>query len=179
MTDDVEVLSRRRGPLGEHRLAASGPDLLMTDEPFRTLVDVRGPVVAPALDHPGVGSHVWQLGPDWWLVDAEPDLRPSLEVELAGELRATLGEGASVVDVSSHRTVFVLSGRDALTVLSHGCSIDLERVAVGGCVQGGLAQTQVAIARAGDSTWRVYPRASFARHLAAWLHDAALEYVHR
>jgi sarcosine oxidase subunit gamma len=75
--------------------------------------------------------------------------------------------------------VFVLSGADALTVLSHGCSIDLERVPVGGCVQGGLAQTQVAIARVSEDVWRVYPRASFARHLAAWLHDAALEYVHR
>ncbi|MET0930293.1 MAG: sarcosine oxidase subunit gamma family protein [Aeromicrobium sp.] len=179
MTDDLGVLARRRGPLGEARLAASGPALLMADEPFRTLVDVRGPVVAPVLDRPGTDGLVWQLGPDWWLVDAEPDLRPSLEVRLAGELRAALGEGASVVDVSSHRTVFVLSGADALTVLTHGCSIDLERVAVGGCVQGGLAQTQVAIARAGDDTWRVYPRASFARHLAAWLHDAALEYVHR
>ncbi|MET0450184.1 MAG: sarcosine oxidase subunit gamma family protein [Aeromicrobium sp.] len=174
MTDDLGVLARRRGPLGERRLAATGPELLMTDEPFRTLVDVRGPVVAPATD-----AHVWQLGPDWWLVDAAPDPEPSLEASLAGDLRAALGEGASVVDVSSHRTVFVLSGADALTVLSHGCSIDLERVPVGGCVQGGLAQTQVAIARVDDDTWRVYPRASFARHLAAWLHDAALEYVHR
>lgn len=174
MTDDLGVLARRRGPLGEQRLAASGPDLLMTDEPFRTLLDVRGPGVSPVVD-----AHVWQLGPDWWLVDAEPEDRPVLEAGLAGDLRAALGERASVVDVSSHRTVFVLSGADALTVLSHGCSIDLERVAVGGCVQGGLAQTQVAIGRVTGDVWRVYPRASFARHLAAWLHDAALEYVHR
>ena len=179
MTDDVDVLSRRRGPLGAGRLEASGPALEMADEPFRTLVDVRGPRVAPTLDGAGGDGWVWPLGPDWWLVDAEPDVVPSLEVRLAAELRAALGEGASVVDVSSHRTVFVLSGADALTVLSHGCSIDLERVAVGGCVQGGLAQTQVAIGRAGAELWRVYPRASFARHLAAWLHDAALEYVHR
>ena len=171
MTDDV--LARRRGPLGERRLAAAGPDLLMTDEPFRTLLDVRGPVVAPVVD-----AHVWQLGPDWWLVDASPEDEPALEARLAGTLRSSLGESSSVVDVSSHRTVFVLSGADALTVLSHGCSIDLERVPVGGCVQGGLAQTQVAIARVADDVWRVYPRASFARHLAAWLHDAALEYVH-
>lgn len=179
MTDDVDVLNRRRGPLGAGRLEASGPALLMGDEPFRTLVDVRGPLLPPTLDGPGDDGWVWQLGPDWWLVDAVPDVVPSLEVRLAGELRAALGDRASVVDVSSHRTVFVLAGAGAVTVLSHGCSIDLERVPVGGCVQGGLAQTQVAIGRAGDELWRVYPRASFARHLAAWLHDAALEYVHR
>ncbi|MET1038492.1 MAG: sarcosine oxidase subunit gamma family protein [Aeromicrobium sp.] len=171
MTDDV--LTLRRGPLGAERLSASGPALEITDEPFRTILDVRGGDAVPVAD-----AHVWRLGPDWWLVDAVPDDVPALEAPLAAELRAVLGDGVSVVDVSSHRTVFVLSGPDALTVLSHGCSIDLERVAVGGCVQGGLAQTQVAIGRVADDVWRVYPRASFARHLSAWLHDAALEYLH-
>jgi sarcosine oxidase subunit gamma len=169
----VDAMATRRGPLGAERLAVSGPALEMYDEPFRTLVDVRGASAAPR-----AGGETWQLGPDWWLVDAEPEATPALEAALAVGLRAELGDGASVVDVSSHRTVFVLEGVDALTVLSHGCSIDLERVPVGGCVQGMLAQAQVAIGRT-PTGWRVYPRASFARHLATWLTDAAVEYTHR
>ncbi|MBC7631183.1 MAG: sarcosine oxidase subunit gamma [Flavobacterium sp.] len=166
-------MAMRRSPLGAARLAVSGPDLELYDVPFRTLIDVRGGAGAAVAD-----AHVWQLGPDWWLVDAEPDSAPALEAALVAELRSVVGAGCSVVDVSSHRTVFVLSGSDALMVLSYGCSIDLESVAVGGCVQGALAQTQVAIGRVAQDEWRVYPRASFARHLAAWLTDAAVEHAH-
>ena len=169
----VDVMAMRRGPLGSSGLSVSGAALELYDVPFRTLVDVRGGVAAPVVD-----GHAGQLGPDWWLVDAEPEVSPALEAVLAAELRSVLGADVSVVDVSSHRTVFVLTGSDALTVMSHGCSIDLERVALGGCVQGALAQTQVAIGRVAEQEWRVYPRASFARHLAAWLTDAAVEYIH-
>jgi sarcosine oxidase, subunit gamma len=61
-------------------------------------------------------------------------------------------------------------------VLAHGCPVDLEVVAVGDAVQGVLAGCQVVLGRVDDG-WRCYVRASYARHLAAWLTDAATPYV--
>ncbi|MFY0405964.1 sarcosine oxidase subunit gamma [Solicola sp. PLA-1-18] len=170
----AEALALREGPLGGERLDVHGPAPRIVDEPFRTLVDVRGADVAPVVD----GAHTWQLGPRWWLVDAPDAGVVALESPLAASLRAE-HPGCSVVDVSSLRTVFVLTGADARAVLAHGCSLDLDPrvVPVGGCVQGMLAQTQVSIGRTDEDALRVHVRASFARHLAAWLRDAAVEYL--
>ncbi|MDO9378005.1 MAG: sarcosine oxidase subunit gamma family protein [Nocardioidaceae bacterium] len=170
----AEVLALREGPLGTERLDVSGPALTIVDEPFRTLVDVRGTTTAPVVD----GAWTWRLGPDWWLVDAPASDAVALESPVATSLRSAL-PGASVVDVSSLRTVFVLTGPDARAVLAHGCSLDLDPrvLPVGACVQGMLAQAQVSIGRTDADALRLHVRASFARHLAAWLRDASVEYL--
>lgn len=168
----ADVLALRRSPLGDPPLDVRGPRLHLRELAFRTLLELRGPTGRPAV---GPDEHVWPLGPGWWLVDGKPDAAPALESPRAAAWRAALGPGAGVVDVSCHRTTFALSGPDALLVLSHGCSIDLERVPVGQGVQGVLAHAQVVLGRVGQDDWRIHPRASFARHLAAWLVDAAAE----
>ena len=172
----ADVLSLRRSPLAGTSFGVAAPALTMAERAFRSLVEVRGDVVPDPGADPSVGDlHVWRLGPAWWLVDGPPADRPGLEVPLAAELRAAGGTRA--VDVSAQRTTLELAGAAATTVLAHGCSIDLERVPVDGCVQGMLAGCQVAIGRVAAEEWRVYVRAAFARHLAAWLTDAAREYT--
>lgn len=157
-----------RSPLHGVGFGVATPALTMTEDPFRSLVEVR------TAQAPGLGDHVWRLGPDWWLVDGPPPDGPALEVPLAAQLR---GPGAAATDVSAHRTTLALTGPQAATLVAHGCPIDLSVVAVGGCVQGTLAGAQVAIGRTGPESWRLYVRAAFARHLAAWLTDAATPYL--
>lgn len=158
------VLGTRRTPLTGTAFGLDAPTLRMSETPYRSLVEVRGGRPATPAD-----GHVWGLGPRWWLVDGPPPEVPALEVPLAAELGG--------VDVSGQRTALVLSGEHALTVMAHGCPVDLEVVAVGGAVQGLLAGCQVVVGRVGEQEWRCYVRASFARHLAAWLTDAASEYA--
>lgn len=158
----------RRSPLHGPGFGLSAAGLTMAEEPFRSLVEVR------SASAPVGGDHVWRLGPDWWLVDGPPPEVVALEVPLAAQLR---GPGAAATDVSAHRTTLVLTGPHAATVIAHGCPIDLSIVPVGGCVQGTLAGAQVAIGRVGPDSLRLYVRAAFARHLATWLTDAAVEYA--
>ncbi|MEJ7756470.1 MAG: sarcosine oxidase subunit gamma family protein [Nocardioidaceae bacterium] len=170
---DLDLL--RRSPLAGAEFGTDGPRLVMAEDAFRTLVDVRGRS-ADVRKVAGGGAWVWRLGPDWWLVDGPAESTRGLHSELANRLRDGLGTGCSAVEVSSHRTTLVLEGADARNVLGHGCSIDLQGVSTGDCVQGKLALAQVAIACTGAAAYRVYVRASFARYLAAWLTDAAAEY---
>jgi len=160
----ADLLALRRSPLHGTGFGLSAPEVTMAEAPFRSLVEVRSTA------RPTLGEHVWQLGPDWWLVDGHPDPSPALEVSQAAQLR---GPGQVATDVSAHRTTIVLTGPHAVRVVAHGCPIDLAVVPVGGCVQGTLAGAQVAIGRVGPESWRLYVRAAFARHLAAWLTDAA------
>lgn len=157
-----------RSPLHGTGFGLTAPGLSMAEDPFRSLVEVRSAAA------PSGGSHVWRLGPDWWLVDGPPPSAPALEVPLAGALRDA---GGVVTDVSAHRTTLVLTGPHAATVVAHGCPIDLSVVPVGGCAQGTLAGAPVTIGRVGPEELRLYVRAAFARHLATWLTDAATPYA--
>lgn len=114
------------------------------------------------------------LGPDEWLLAGEPDKAS----ELTALLSDALGEeDGSVVDVSAHRTTIRLSGARARDVLAHGCPLDLHpRVfGAGQCAQTMLARTGVLLI-ADDDGYRILVRSSFARYLASWLLDAAVEY---
>ena len=173
----VDPQDRRLATVDRTQLDICGADLTIRCEPFRTLLDVKGVDPSQMAVRDAEFAFRWRIGPRWWLIDADPSTGQHLDAPLARDLRNALGPRASVVDISCQRTVVVLTGVMALNVLQHGCSIDLERVVIGHSVQGALAQTQVVIGRIGESSWRVYPRASFARHLAAWLADASAEYV--
>jgi len=114
------------------------------------------------------------LGPDEWLLAGEPDKAS----ELTALLSDALGEeDGSVVDVSAHRTTIRLSGAHARDVLAHGCPLDLHpRVfGAGQCAQTMLARASVLLI-ADDASYRILVRSSFARYLAGWLLDAAVEY---
>lgn len=117
------------------------------------------------------------LGPDEWLIVAPADALAPLE----GALRAVLPAAhTALVDVSAQRTTLRLRGELVAELLSKGCSVDLDpRVnGLGSCVQTMLAQAAVIIVPGDEQAtdFRVLVRSSFARYLAAWIMDAALEY---
>jgi sarcosine oxidase subunit gamma len=120
--------------------------------------------------------HVLWLGPDEWLIVAEPGASPTLEAAI----RDAIGDGrGAVIDVSANRTTLSVSGPRARELLAFGCSIDLDerRFKPGMCVQTLLARANVIIVPVGpavEPAFRVFVRPSFAAYLAAWLRDAAV-----
>ena len=113
------------------------------------------------------GREVLWLGPDEWLVVAEPGSAPAVAAEVGGALA---GRHHSLVDVSASRAVLELSGEDRHERLAEGCGLDLHPRAwrPGCCAQTLLARVPVLLQER-DRATRVFVRASFAGHLADWL----------
>jgi sarcosine oxidase subunit gamma len=148
---------------------------------FLAQVDLRvDPALAPRLPFPlpldpntwtaGGGREALGLGPDQWLLVGAPGSAPAIAAELG---RALAGEHHSVVDVSANRTVVELAGEDRFDLLAQGCAIDLHPRAwgPGRCAQTLLARVPVLLQER-QGAMRVFVRASFAAHLAGWLHAA-------
>lgn len=116
------------------------------------------------------------LGPDEWLL-----YRPGISGhEFAADVAARARDGAYVMDASGQRTLLVLGGPHASTILAHGCAIDLSDNAFPDdhVVSTLVAQAGVVIHRGiRDNTYVLVVRSSFADYLADWLVDAAAEYV--
>jgi sarcosine oxidase, subunit gamma len=197
-TGTIESLPRT-GPLHgwSERFAAVGDGVQIVVEPFVAMADLRldpaGPAAATVsravAAHLGVAlpttpntwvegdttTVIW-LGPDEWLVTS-PFTSPE---DLDAGLRAAVGDGGAVIDVSAQRTTLSLRGEHGRDVLATGCSLDLHpRVFGRGCA----AQTTLGLAGvvllALDDTGahhRLLVRSSFAHYLATWLLDAALEF---
>ncbi|WP_248959784.1 sarcosine oxidase subunit gamma [Sphaerisporangium perillae] len=110
------------------------------------------------------GADVLWLGPDEWLVIGDVDLPRS--------------EDVAVTDVSAQRTTILVAGPGARDLLAHGCAIDLHPSVFGPgrCAQTTLARAQVVLVAGEDEEFRVLVRASFARYLADWITDAAVDY---
>jgi sarcosine oxidase subunit gamma len=172
-----ETLSIARSPLtGWPGIVA--PGLRVVEVPFRTQVNVRtadpAGVGIPLPVEPGTSQRIedtlvlW-LGPDEWLITAAPGAEPPSVVD---------GSAASIVDVSAQRTTLLVEGEHARDLLAHGCPLDLHPTVfpVGHCAQSTLARTQVVLVRVAEDAFHVLVRASFARYLADWLDDAAVEY---
>jgi sarcosine oxidase subunit gamma len=193
-TSGAETLARTAPLHGwSERFAALPDGVQVVAEPFVAMADLRldpaGPAAEAVAAHLGVAppttpntwvqgdttAVIW-LGPDEWLVTS-PFTTPE---DLDAGLRAVVGGAGAVVDVSAQRTTLSLRGAQVRDVLATGCSLDLHpRVFDAGCA----AQTTVGLAGvvllALDPTaghYRLVVRSSFARHLAAWLLDAALEF---
>ncbi|WP_318306291.1 sarcosine oxidase subunit gamma [Amycolatopsis solani] len=148
------------------------------DEPFRTQLTVRlrdgHSLLGVALPEPCTytssnGVDVLWMGPDEYLVLAEPGRQAELEAALSRE-------SAAVVDVSAQRNVVRLTGPDAAEVLAHGCSIDLEAAPPGTCVQTLLARTGIVL-MVREEGFTILVRQSFSDYFKAWLADASSEYV--
>ena len=126
-------------------------------------------------------TRVYWLGPDEWLLVGAADERALAEV-----LRPA---GGAVVDVSGQRTVIEISGPYAREVLAKGCALDLHPgvVSAGFAVPTLLAHVPVtmevrengdpALGSAAEIAVAIIVRTTFARHLADWLLDAAIEYA--
>lgn len=136
------------------------------------IADALGtPLPGPNTVATGTHTVLW-LGPDEWLVLGE-----GARELLTSALGADFG---SVVDVSANRTTFAVSAPWARDVLAKGVSIDLHPsvFASGRCAQTLLARAQVILQQVDEEpTYHVLVRGSFAPYLAAWLADAAGEFV--
>ena len=171
------------------RFAALAPAVLVGETPVAQLsVRSTDPAVITALGLPGVcsiyragdGTEAIWLGPDEWIL-ARPGVAahnwlPTLQ-ETVDAAQFAPG-GTYLTDTSGQRTRMTLDGPRAATILAHGCSIDLSPNRFGDttAVQTLLAQAGVVLHRAGDG-FALYVRSSFADYLAAWIVDAAAEYL--
>ena len=196
ITTDAKAL--RVSPLeaiGHRLVAASSPRVTLNEIAFETQIGLRGDAskaafnravkaacgVAPPTQACTVAvagdTRILWLGPDEWLAVAPDDTGAALPGKLEGPVAKA---GGAVIDLTANRTVIVVSGPDARGVLEKGCMHDLHPRAfpIGRVVGTLIARTQVFLEKTGDrpETFRLYVRASFARHLAEWLIDAAAEF---
>ena len=159
-----------RSPLG-HR-AADLDRVGSRELAFVAQVDVRvDPTAAGALGFPtepntwtpaGDRDVLW-LGPDEWLVVAEPGGAGAL----ADELERSLSDlHRSVVDVSANRVVLELEGSSRLELLSSACPIDLHprSWSDGRCAQSVFGAAQVLLQERRGTT-RLFVRPSFAGYI--------------
>jgi sarcosine oxidase subunit gamma len=143
----------------------------MTAEPPEPIdlaqIDVRvAPDLVPFPSSPQNHVSVWKdrdvlrLGPDEWLVVAEPEAAITIVRGLEDGLS---GHHRSVLDVSANRIVFDLI--DGLEALSSGCGLDLHpsRWRPGMCAQTLFGQAQVILHQRDERTTRVFVRPSFER----------------
>lgn len=167
--------------------AVTGGQVLLAEVPLLAQVVLRadpaadlsavlgGPLPAPGRTA-GDWPRVLGLGPDEWLVLSSP----GTQRDLTGKLRAVLGGDGAVVDVSGQRTTIALAGPKSRELLAKGCAIDLHPRAFGGtrCAQTLLGHGQVVLVPHPDGRhdYWILPRSSFARYVADWLLDAAVEY---
>jgi sarcosine oxidase, subunit gamma len=98
------------------------------------------------------------LGPDEWLIVAEPETAPAIARELEDAL---VGHHHSILDVSANRIVFELV--DGLEALSSGCGLDLHpsHWTPGMCAQTLFGGAQVILQQRDKRTTRVFVRPSF------------------
>ena len=133
------------------------------------------PVVANTVARSDTTRALW-LGPDEWLIVAEPDAKSGLVKAFE---RAAKNHHLSLTDVSEARGTIVLAGPMARDVLMKGCSLDLHPRAfsAGSCAQSTIALAQVILSQADDEpTYEIYIGRSFATYLWQWLWDASQEY---
>ena len=196
---DLSTLHRlRRSPL--HDMATEMRDggvggeraVQLAELPFLTQVGVRidpdsvgargidealgAPLPRKVAETSRSGEHtaLW-LGPDEWLVVSEADAD-----SLVDRLRRAAGETpAQVLDLSANRTVIELTGPGARSVLEKGCPADLHprAFADGSAIVTSLARVPLLVWKVDAEHFRVMPRASLARYVAAWLLDAVREFA--
>jgi sarcosine oxidase, subunit gamma len=176
------------------RFAALPDGVQIVAEPFVAMADLRvdpaGPAAAAVAEYLGVAlpntpstwadgdtARVIWLGPDEWLV-ANPFISPE---DLEAGLRAAVSDAGAVINVSAQRTTLRLRGAHVRDVLATGCAIDLHPSAfpAGSAAQTVLGQAGVVLLALDDTAthYQLLVRSSFARYLAAWLVDAAIEYT--
>jgi sarcosine oxidase subunit gamma len=118
---------------------------------------------------------VFWLGPDEWLVVTAA--QQAAEVTQALQ-QATSDMHASVNDLSGGQVALQLTGRDAIELLSKGCTLDLhpDVFRAGDCAQSGLAKANILLGLVDEApTFLIGVRRSFADYLCHWLAHAGRE----
>ncbi|MCT9930836.1 sarcosine oxidase subunit gamma [Planotetraspora sp. A-T 1434] len=189
-------MAERLSPLARFE-PVSTDDLRIAEIPFLTQVNLRvdpksraaadiglalgAPLPTEPNTYASADSDVFWLGPDEWLIvgaGARADLEPRLRAAATGAVEAGRVH-VGITDVSAQRTALVVGGPKARDLLAHGCALDLHprTFGPGRCAQTMLARAQVLLAAREGGEFRVFVRSSFAGYLAAWLLDAAVEYL--
>ncbi len=192
----VELSALRESPLAHLQEALSHDHAMvrLEERPFRTMVSLRVEPGGPAYDRisrvlgvtlptscgdtaTGDGHTVLWLGPDEWLVVAH-ETSPAHDPLVDALVEAQGVERGAVVDVSANRTTLELSGEKARAVLEKGCPVDLHHraFAPGRAVTTVVGPIAVLLWQVEATTYRLFPRSSFADYLARWLLDAMSEY---
>jgi len=116
------------------------------------------------------------LGPDeHLLIGAAADTQA-----LAAGLEAALaGVAHSLVDVSHRQIAHEVSGPHASAILNSGCPLDLDLTVfpIGMCTRTLLGKADIVLWRTGAAEFRLEVSRSFADYVAAWLREAAQDFV--
>jgi sarcosine oxidase, subunit alpha len=123
------------------------------------------------------GTLVLRVQPRQWLLIAPPGRAP----ELVAEWQAAAGdEFVSVLDVTSGRALFRLTGEQGPALLAKVCALDLERAPDGSAQRSSVAKVSAEIIRddapAGRRSFLVACDRSFGRYLFDALADAGIEF---
>jgi heterotetrameric sarcosine oxidase gamma subunit len=111
-----------------------------------------------------------KLGPDEWLLVAEPGSRWLENMAIAG---------ATLTDVSHARTVVRAAGRKSREMLAKGCPVDLHplRFPDGKCIQTSIAKINVIVHKLpAANDFALYVARSYAASFWHWLTAACAEY---
>lgn len=128
---------------------AGTPPALLPVRPLTSLVE--GPRAA-----------LW-LGPDEWLLLAEPGTPPPQ------------AEGLAAIDIAHRHLAFALEGPGAAAALSEGCPLDLDPAAfpAGACTRTLFGRIEIILWRRGAEAFEIEVARSFAEPLRSLL-EAAL-----
>jgi sarcosine oxidase subunit gamma len=195
---DTAAAAHRRSPAAHLASAFAAADVpgprevSLRELPFRRMVSLRAqrgtageaglsaalgtrlPDRCGAVAH-GDGISVLWLSPDEFLTVSEEGT-----VAKAQALREALGSNpGSVIDVSTNRTTFALTGPSARAVLEKGCPLDLHprAFATGTAYVTTISSVPVILWRTGEEAYAILPRSSFADFLGRWLLDAMVEFA--
>ncbi len=198
--DNANVLASRHSP-AEHLwtdfavgTVAGELGVSLREVPFQAMVGIRVNPLAEAGERigaltgglpaqcgdvtsgPNGASTLW-LGPDEFFTVAPEEGLPGT---LAAALVAALGDGAGqVIDLSSNRTSFELTGPSARAVLEKSCAADLHprSFATGTAITTEIGKIPTVLWKAGDESFLIFPRSSFADYLGRWLLDGMREFA--
>ncbi len=119
------------------------------------------------------------LGPQEFLVIGPEDTHDGGPAALLSVLdEALAGDPGQVVELSANRTTFELAGPSARAVLEKSCALDLHprEFTAGTAVSTEIGLIPAVLWKVDETTFRVFPRASFADFLGRWLLDGMQEF---
>lgn len=121
----------------------------------------------------GSRAALW-LGPDEWLLLADPEEGPAIEAKLEAALS---GQRHSVVDISHRNTAFALTGPGAAAALNAGCPLDLDISAfpVGMCTRTIFGKAEIVLWRTDAERFHVEVWRSFAAYVTQYLEEVLAE----
>lgn len=115
-------------------------------------------------------SALW-LGPDEWLLVADPSAADAIEDELAALCN---NQPASLVNVSHRNGFFLLSGQLAAAIINAGCPLDLhpQKFPEGMCTRTILGKAEIILWRCAPETYWIGTWRSYAVYVQEFLRQA-------